>query len=80
MFDSTRRGFLKGTAGTAASLVAAGLAASPKAFADDDEIVIASIFDQSGGLDIYGTPMTQTCELAVEEINAAAACSARRCG
>ena len=71
MFDSTRRGFLKGTAGTAATLVAAGLAASPKAYADDDEIVIASIFDQSGGLDIYGTPMTQTCELAVEEINAA---------
>ena len=71
MVHSTRRQFLKGTAGTAATLVAAGLAASPKAYADDDEIVIASIFDQSGGLDIYGTPMTQTCELAVEEINAA---------
>lgn len=68
--ELTRRGVLKGTAGAVASVVASGLAASPKVFADD-EIVIASIFDQSGGLDIYGTPMTQTCQLAVEEINAA---------
>lgn len=68
--ELTRRSVLKGTAGAVASVVASGLASSSRVFADD-EIVIASIFDQSGGLDVYGTPMTMTTTLAVEEINAA---------
>ena len=65
----TRRSVLKGAgAGLGTAFAASILPIQSKA---DDEIVIASLFDQSGGLDIYGTPMTMTCELAVEEINAA---------
>ena len=65
----TRRQFLKTTAASAA-LASAGVLVARPGIAADDEIVIASIFDQSGGLDIYGTPMTMTTTMAVEEINA----------
>ena len=65
----TRRSVLKGAgAGVGTAFAASILPIQSKA---NDEIVIASLFDQSGGLDIYGTPMTMACELAVEEINAA---------
>jgi branched-chain amino acid transport system substrate-binding protein len=67
----TRRDWLKVTSGTAAAVVASDLAIAPKAKAASDEIVIATIYDQSGGLEVYGTPMNMTCQLAVEEINAA---------
>jgi branched-chain amino acid transport system substrate-binding protein len=36
-----------------------------------DEIVVGSIIDMSGGLDIYGKPMADCMALAVEEQNAA---------
>lgn len=67
----TRRGFLLSSAAAAAMTTTAGLLATQRMAKADDEIVIASIFDQSGGLDVYGTPMTMTTTLAVEEINAA---------
>ena len=55
----TRRSVLKGAgAGLGTAFAASILPIQSKA---DDEIVIASLFDQSGGLDIYGTPMTMTC-------------------
>ena len=65
----TRRSVLKGAGAGLGTAFAASL--FPQVSKADDEIVIASLFDQSGGLDIYGTPMTMTCELAVEELNAA---------
>ena len=65
----SRRSVLKGAGAGLGTAFAASI--FPQISKADDEIVIASIFDQSGGLDIYGTPMTMTCELAVEEINAA---------
>jgi branched-chain amino acid transport system substrate-binding protein len=36
-----------------------------------DEVKVATMFDQSGGLDIYGKPMQMSAALAIEEINAA---------
>jgi len=65
----SRRTVLKGAGAGLGTAFAASI--FPQVSKADDEIVIASLFDQSGGLDIYGTPMTMTCELAVEEINAA---------
>ena len=66
----TRRSVLKGAGAGLGTAFAASIFPQMGKTAED-EIVIASLFDQSGGLDIYGTPMTMTCELAVEEINAA---------
>ena len=61
-----RRSFIK-----ASSIALAGSAMSPlSAFAADD-IVIGSIHDLSGGLDIYGKPMADAMTLAIEEQNAA---------
>src|SRR6202048_1361081 len=60
-----RRGFLQGTAASAA----AGMLGS-NAWAEDP-ISVASIHDLSGGLDIYGKPMVDALTLAVEEANAA---------
>ena len=65
----TRREWLKATSGAAAAFVASDLAIAPKAMAAGDDIVIATIYDQSGGLEVYGTPMNMTCQLAVDEIN-----------
>lgn len=59
-----RRKLLK----TAAALPAAGTL-MPLVVEANDEIVIAQIHDQSGGLDIYGNPMVQAFDLAVAEIN-----------
>ncbi len=36
-----------------------------------DEMIIGSIHDLSGGLDIYGKPMADCMTLAIEEQNAA---------
>ena len=62
----SRRSVLKG--------LAAGVSApaflSRKAAAAD-EIKVATIFDQSGGLDFYGKPMQMSAAMAFEEINAA---------
>ncbi len=35
-----------------------------------DDIVVARIYDQTGGLAIYGQPMVKCFDLAIEEINA----------
>ncbi|XXN66411.1 urea ABC transporter substrate-binding protein (plasmid) [Enterobacter ludwigii] len=67
----SRRSFIQGSAVSALGL-AAGVA--PKfSFAADrkDAIKVASILDLSGGLDIYGKPMSNAINLAAEEINAA---------
>jgi len=63
-----RRSFIKASgatlAGTAAPLF-------PLAALAADEMVIGSIHDLSGGLDIYGKPMADCMTLAIEEQNAA---------
>ncbi|MEM6762899.1 MAG: ABC transporter substrate-binding protein [Pseudomonadota bacterium] len=64
-----RRNLLKGTAAGAAAAVTTPL--MPLVVEAADEIVIAQIHDQSGGLDIYGNPMVQAFDLAVDEINSA---------
>jgi branched-chain amino acid transport system substrate-binding protein len=54
-------------------LGAAALIASPtiigRALASD-AIKVAGIFDQSGGLDIYGQPMVACLDLAIDDLNA----------
>lgn len=62
-----RRSILKGAAASAAALSVGPYIRSAVAA---DTIKVASIVDQSGGLDIYGRPMVDTIQLAVEEINA----------
>jgi urea transport system substrate-binding protein len=63
-----RRSLLKASgaalAGTAAPLFPLSAMAA-------DEVLIGSIHDLSGGLDIYGKPMGDAMTLAVEELNAA---------
>jgi urea transport system substrate-binding protein len=61
-----RRNALKVISGSVA-LAAAGL--MPKLASAADEIVIASLHDLSGGLDVYGKPMEDALQLAVGEIN-----------
>ena len=64
-----RRDFLKSSA--AGVTAAAAATTLPRAaFAAGDEIVVAQIHDQSGGLDIYGKAMVETFDLALEELNA----------
>lgn len=63
-----RRSFLQSSGvalagGTASMLPLAAFAA--------DDIVVGSIHDLSGGLDIYGKPMADCMTLAIEELNAA---------
>jgi len=43
---------------------------SSRAFAADD-VKVATIFDQSGGLDLYGKPMQASAALAFDQVNAA---------
>lgn len=63
-----RRDFLRNAS-------SAGLALSAPAIINRalaaDTIKMVSILDQSGGLDIYGKPMVDCTQLAVEEINSA---------
>jgi len=62
-----RRSFLKSSAAS----LAAGMAGSFPLIAEAaDEILVGSITDLSGGLDIYGKPMADCLTLAVEEWNA----------
>src|SRR5262250_831432 len=62
----TRRDFLTATG---AATVASGMPAF--VFAQNREIKLGSVLDNSGNLDIYGKPMVMTTQLAVEELNAA---------
>ena len=63
-----RRSFIHGSA---AALAGSALPLFPMAARAADEIVVGSIIDMSGGLDIYGKPMADCMTLAVEEQNAA---------
>lgn len=67
----SRRSFIQGTALSALGM-AAGIAPKFSLAADGKEAIkVASILDLSGGLDIYGKPMSDAINLAAEEINAA---------
>lgn len=63
-----RRSFLHGSAG---ALAGAAVSLFPKAAIAADEIVVSSIIDMSGGLDVYGKAMSDCMMLAVEELNVA---------
>jgi urea transport system substrate-binding protein len=63
-----RRSFIK-TSG--AALAAGSTSLLPLAATAGDEMLVGSLHDLSGGLDIYGKPMQDCLTLAVEEQNAA---------
>src|SRR5690349_7290759 len=64
---TTRREFL-----TAAGAVAVAGGVPPlAAFAQGKEILLGSVLDNSGNLDIYGKPMVMATTMAVEELNGA---------
>ncbi|MDN8612949.1 urea ABC transporter substrate-binding protein [Variovorax ginsengisoli] len=63
-----RRSFIRSSA---AALAGTAIPMLPTAALAADEIVVGSIIDMSGGLDIYGKPMADCMTLAVEEQNAA---------
>ena len=62
----SRRDFL---AATGAAAVAGGLGPLA-AFGQNKPIMLGSVLDNSGNLDIYGKPMVMATTMAVEEINA----------
>ena len=61
-----RRTVLKALTGSAALAATSGI---PNLAFAADEIVIGSLHDLSGGLDVLGKPMEDALQLAVEEIN-----------
>jgi urea transport system substrate-binding protein len=63
-----RRSFIKASGAT---LAGSAVPLFPQSAFAADEIVVGSIIDMSGGLDIYGKPMADCMTLAVEEQNAA---------
>lgn len=63
-----RRSFIRSSA---AGLAGTAIPPLPMAAMAADEIVVSSIIDMSGGLDVYGKPMADCMALAVEEQNAA---------
>lgn len=63
-----RRSFLQSSG---AALAGSSATLLPLAAMAADDIVVGSIHDLSGGLDIYGKPMADCMTLAVEELNAA---------
>jgi urea transport system substrate-binding protein len=65
----SRRDLLKG-AGAAALGAAAPSALVGRAWAADDEIVVASLLDGTGPINIYGLPMIDSTTFAIEDINA----------
>jgi urea transport system substrate-binding protein len=65
-----RRNFLKATGATLGALSLAPTIVRD-ALAQPNVIKVAAIHDLSGGLDIYGRPMVDCLNFAVEEINAA---------
>jgi urea transport system substrate-binding protein len=64
-----RRTFLRASAVSAAALSTLSFK-SLSAFAADDAINVAALYDSSGGLDIYGKPIVDALTFATEEINA----------
>lgn len=67
----SRRSFLQGSAVSVLGLAAGGAPKFTLAADSKDAIKVASILDLSGGLDIYGKPMSNAINLAADEINAA---------
>jgi urea transport system substrate-binding protein len=65
-----RRRFLK-AAGATLGAVSLAPTVLREAFAQANVIKVAAIHDLSGGLDIYGRPMVDCLNFAVEEINGA---------
>jgi branched-chain amino acid transport system substrate-binding protein len=63
----TRRQLLKSATAVAAVATFPAIAAK----AQDDSIALATLWDRSGGFEVYGSPMNELGALAVEEINAA---------
>lgn len=63
-----RRSFLQSSG---AALAGSSATLLPLAAMAADDIVVGSIHDLSGGLDIYGKPMADCMTLAIEELNAA---------
>lgn len=63
----SRRDFL----GATGALAVSGGLGSVTAFAQGKDILLGSVLDNSGNLDIYGKPMVMATTLAVEELNAA---------
>ncbi|SNY72358.1 urea ABC transporter substrate-binding protein [Pantoea sp. GL120224-02] len=67
----SRRSFIQGSAVSALGLAAGVVPKFTLAADSKDAIKVASILDLSGGLDIYGKPMSNAINLAADEINAA---------
>lgn len=63
----SRRDFL----GATGALAVTGSLGSVGAFAQGKDILLGSVLDNSGNLDIYGKPMVMATTMAVEELNAA---------
>ncbi|MBX9963879.1 MAG: transporter substrate-binding protein [Burkholderiales bacterium] len=63
----SRRDFL----GATGALAVTGSLGAVSAFAQGKDILLGSVLDNSGNLDIYGKPMVMATTLAVEELNAA---------
>jgi urea transport system substrate-binding protein len=63
----SRRDFL----GATGALAVTGSLGAVSAFAEGKDILLGSVLDNSGNLDIYGKPMVMATTLAVEELNAA---------
>ena len=70
----SRRDFL---AATGAAAVAGGLGPLA-AFGQNKPILLGSVLDNSGNLDIYGKPMVMATTMAVEELNAAGGLAGRQ--
>ncbi len=75
--EMRRRDLLQGAAAGAAACSLASSSFLKSAFAADD-IVVARIYDQTGDLSIYGKPMVECFDLAIEEINARGGLLGRR--
>ncbi len=56
---------------TGALAMAGGLGSTVGAFAQGKDILLGTVLDNSGNLDIYGKPMVMASTMAVEELNAA---------
>ena len=63
-----RRQILKGAIGSTALAATSTL---PVFAQDSNEIVVGSLHDLSGGIEVYGKPMEDALRLAIEEINGA---------
>ena len=66
-----RRSFIKASGATFAGAAGASALTMPLAALAADEMLIGSLHDLSGGLDIYGKVMVDCLTLAIEEQNAA---------